>query len=73
LRNFEVLYNKKAILYTVVAYIADMSSAAVNWHGCTVPFSGFYLHCFLWCICLVVDNSKDVVSALKSTIFLVQE
>jgi len=50
-----------------------MGLAVVNWHGYTVPFSGFYLHNFLWCICLVADNSKDVVSALKSTIFLVQE
>ena len=57
----------------IVAYIADMGLAVVNWHGYTVPFSGFYLHNFLWCICLVADNSKDVVSALKSTIFLVQE
>jgi len=57
----------------MVAYIADMSLAVVNWHGCTAPFSGFYLHYFLWCICLVADNSKDVVSALKSTTFLVQE
>ena len=52
--------------------VADMSLAVVNWHGCTVPFSGFYLHYFLWCICLVAYNSKDVVSA-DSTIFLVQE
>ena len=57
----------------IVAYIADMSLAVVNWHGCTVPFSGFYLYYFLWCMCLVADNSKDVVYALKSTIFLVQE
>ena len=57
----------------IVAYIADMSLAVVNCHGCAVPFSGFYLHYFLWCISLVADNSKDAVSALKSTIFLVQE
>jgi len=54
-------------------HIAGMNFAVVNWHGSTVPFSGFYLHYFLCCICLVADNSKDVVSALKSTIFLVQE
>ena len=57
----------------IVSYIADMSLAVVNWHGCTVPFSSFYLHYFLWCICLVAYNSKDVVSAVKSTMFLVQE
>ena len=50
-----------------------MNFAVANWHGSTVPFSGFYLHYFLWCICSVADNSKDIVSALKSTIFLVQE
>jgi len=54
-------------------HIAGMNFAVVNWHGSAVPFSGFYLHYFLCCICLVADNSKDVVSALKSTIFLVQE
>jgi len=54
-------------------HVLQTSLAVVNWHGCTVPFSGFYLHYFLWCICLAADNSKDVVFALKSTIFLVQE
>jgi len=74
LRNFEVSYNKKSNL-VLLHYIADMSLAVVNWHGSAVQYlsSGFYLHYFLWCICLVADNSKDVVSALKSTIFLIQE
>ena len=60
----------------IVAYIADMSVAVVNWHGMAVQYLFLAFICtiyFLWCICLVADNSKDVVFALKSTIFLVQE
>jgi len=30
----------------------EFSCCELAWQCCTVPVSGFYLHYFLWCICL---------------------